>query len=179
MPVGIAFLAAEHSLFDASFNTVSADGSAVQVYPWIDQFVPSSPSQYLIHNNKLSVSGQFAWTIYLRDSPGSPFAHVAVYDNTIESKDVTGIGLVAVNTQRVNIWANRLVGQGQTAIGFFGGSQNSVVVNDLSRFTPDPSLGNWQMFFNPDTSRDFVVCARSSDTVLNLGTDNTVLGCHK
>ena len=54
------------------------------------------------------------------------------------------------------------------------------MLNNVSGFAPDPSTGSTaQIYLDPGTTHDLVVCAERSDTVLNQGTNNTIIGCQQ
>ena len=52
-------------------------------------------------------------------------------------------------------------------------------MNNVSGFTVDSTVGFAQIYLDPSTSQDLVVCAEAANTVLNQGTNNTVIGCQQ
>jgi hypothetical protein len=54
-----------------------------------------------------------------------------------------------------------------------------VINNNVSGFTVDNTVGNAQIYLAPSTAHDLVLCAERSDTVLNQGTNNTIIGCQQ
>ena len=57
-------------------------------------------------------------------------------------------------------------------------STNNVVIgNNVSGFTPDPTYGFAQYYLDPITSHNLVVCTTPKDTALDQGMYNTVIGC--
>ena len=78
------------------------------------------------------------------------------------------------------IWNNTITGSGYDAIDLLGSSTMSTVIgNKLSGFTPDSAVALAQIYLDPSTTHDLVVCAERSDTVFNQGTNNIVIGCHQ
>ena len=54
-----------------------------------------------------------------------------------------------------------------------------VVQDSVSGFTVDSTVGLAQIFLDSSRSNDLVVCSNPSDTALNLGTNNLVIGCEQ
>jgi len=54
-----------------------------------------------------------------------------------------------------------------------------VANNNVSSFTVDSTSGLAQIYLDPSTTNDLVVCAERSDTVLNQGTNNAIIGCQQ
>ena len=50
-----------------------------------------------------------------------------------------------------------------------------MIGNNVNGFTVDPT-GYAQIYLDPNTTYDFVLCS-PSNTVLNRGTNNVVVGC--
>ena len=159
------------------------------VIPWISSvFIPSSPSRYLIHDNKFVGTGQNAEGFYFMNEPNHPWIHVAAWNNVVEVQNTlpcplgltpTGCeGIGAYNTSATAIRDNSITGtDGFDAVGLHNSTLSTVIHNNVSGFTIDSSVGLAQIYLDPSTSQDLVVCAESSDTVLNQGTNNTVIGC--
>ena len=75
---------------------------------------------------------------------------------------------------------NTVTGSGWDAIGLYGSTSSTLMLNNVSGFAPDPSTGSTaQIYLDSGTSRDLVVCAESTDTVLNQGTNNVLVGCQQ
>jgi hypothetical protein len=64
---------------------------------------------------------------------------------------------------------------GFDAVGLLRSTYSSIIRNNVRGFTPLTGLA--QIHLVPSTSNDLVVCATRSDTVLNQGTNNRVIGC--
>jgi hypothetical protein len=75
------------------------------------------------------------------------------------------------------IWGNTINGTGYDAVALQNSSFGTVVGNNVSNFSPDSSAGLAQIYLDPSTTHDLVVCAEPSDTVLNQGTNNIVIRC--
>jgi hypothetical protein len=178
---GIDMETAEDSLVEISYNESSGIFAGMWIVPWqLAHFVPASPSRYLIHANKFSATGQFADPIYLFDYLPKPWIHAAVWDNTVEPQDLLSEGIGINNTTGTAAWNNSITGSdGFDAIGLYSSTLATVVRNNVSGFTVDSTVGNAQIFLDTSTSRDLVVCAEPSDTVLNQGTNNAVIGCQQ
>jgi len=179
--VGTDIESSENSVFELSFNestSVSDSGAAMWVVPWDPAvFVPSSPSRYMIHDNKCYTTGQYAEGILLLDDPTNPWIHAAVWNNTVELQNSQSEGIGVYNTKGTAIWNNSVAGSGgYDAIGLWNTRHDTVINNNVSGFTVD-STGYAQIYLDPSTTHDLVVCAERSDTVLNQGTNNIIIGC--
>jgi hypothetical protein len=177
--VGMDMEGSESSNFDISYNESSGIYASMWVIPWQPVFVPSSPSRYLIHDNKFSTTAANAQAVYLLDLPTNPWIHAIIWNNSIEPQDSLSDGIDAYNTRGTLIWNDTITGSGYDAIGLRGSTLSSVIGNNLSGFTPDPAVGLAQIYLDPSTTHDVVACAERSDTVLNRGTDNIVIGCQQ
>ena len=102
-----------------------------------------------------------------------------IWNNSIELQNSFSDGIDAYNTQGTAIWNNRITGTGFDAIGLSGSTLSRVIGNNVSGFTPDPSVGLAQIYLDSATTQDLVVCAEPSDTVLNQGTENIVVRCQQ
>lgn len=176
--VGMDIEASESSVIEISHNESSGIANSMWVIPWQPVFVPSSPSRYLIHDNRFSTTGSPAQGIFLfNDPPNDPWIQAMIWNNTIELQDSLSDGIDAYNTKGTAIWNNNITGTGFDAIGLFGSTRSRVIGNNVGGYTPDPTVGLAQIYLDPTTTRDFVVCAEPSDTVLNQGTNNIVIRC--
>jgi hypothetical protein len=175
--VGMDIEASESSVFDISHNESSGIANGMWVIPWQPVFVPSSPSLYLIHDNKFSTTGSPSQGIFLFNDPTNPWIQAMIWNNSIEPQDILSDGIDAYNTKGTAIWNNNITGTGFDAIGLSGSTLSRVIGNNVSGFTPDPSVGLAQIYLDPSTTQDLAVCAEPSDTVLNQGTNNIVIGC--
>jgi len=180
LATGIDLESAENSDFEVSYNTVSAIGNSMWVVPWISSvFVPSKPSRYLIHDNKFFTTGTYSTGIVLyNDTPDDPWINAAIWDNSIQLKEYPSDGLDAFNTKDTVVFNNTVTGSGYDAIGLYGSTASEIIQNNVSDYTPDATFGA-QIHLDPGTSRNIVVCAESTDTVLNQGTNNFVVGCQQ
>ena len=78
------------------------------------------------------------------------------------------------------MWNNSVTGSdGYDGIGLWSSTLDTVINNNVSGFTVDGTVGLAQIYLDPSTTYDLVVCAERSDTVLNQGTNNTVIGCQQ
>jgi hypothetical protein len=174
---GIDIEASEHSVFEISYNESSGVGAGLWVVPWQPVFVPTSPSWYSIHDNTFIGTAQYADGMYLYDDATNPWIQAGVWNNTIELQNTLMEGIGAYNTKGTAIWNNNVTGtDGNDGIGLWSSTLSTVIGNNVSGFTVDPT-GYAQIYLDPSTTRDLVVCAEPSDTVLNQGTDNMVIGC--
>jgi hypothetical protein len=177
---GIDIEASEKSVVEISYNEASGIGSGMWVVPWQPVFAPTSRSQYLIHDNKFFSTGQYGEGMYLYDYITNPWIQAEVWNNAIEVQDTLSEGFGIYNTKGTAAWNNNVTGSGgYDAIGLWGSTLAAVAGNDVSGFTPDPSVGLAQIYLDPSTTQDLVVCAEPSDTVLNQGTNNLIIGCQQ
>jgi hypothetical protein len=178
---GIDLQTAQDSVFDVSFNTSAAISRNVSVGPWQPAFVPSSPSQYAIHDNALATSassGDRAAGIILHDDATRPWIQAKVTNNTIKLLAPIGEGIEVENATGTQISGNSVIGTaGYDAIGLVAGSGGSISGNNVGGFTPDPSFGTAQIYLDAGTTHASVTCAQPGDTVRDLGTGNVVTGC--
>jgi hypothetical protein len=177
--VGMDIEASQDSIFDISYNKSSGIYASMWVIPWQPVFVPSSPSRYLIHDNKFSTTAASAQAVFLMNDPTNPWIHALIWNNTIELQDSLSDGIDAYNTKDTVILNDTVTGSGKDAVGLLGSTFSSVIGNNLSGFKPDPAVGLAQIYLDPSTTHDLVVCAERSDTVLNQGTNNFVVGCRQ
>jgi len=176
---GLDMEASESSFFEISYNESSGSGAAMWVVPWIPAFAPSSPSRYLIHDNTFIGTAQNAEGIYLYDDATNPWIQAAVWNNVVELQDTLSEGIGIYDTKGTTTWNNTVSGtDGNDGIGLWSSKLSTVIGNNVSGFTVDPS-GYAQIYLDPSTTHDLVVCTERSDTVLNQGTDNIVVGCQQ
>jgi hypothetical protein len=171
--------ASENSVFEISHNESSGIANGMWVIPWQPVFVPSFPSLYLIHDNKFSTTGSPSQGIFLFNDPTNPWIRAMIWNNSIEPQNIFSDGIDAYNTKDTAIWNNHITGTGFDAIGLSGSTLSRVIGNNVSGFTPDPSVGLAQIYLDPSTTQDLIVCAEPNDTVLNQGTNNVVIGCQQ
>jgi hypothetical protein len=177
--VGMDMEGSESSTFDISYNISSGIYAGMWVIPWQPVFVPTSGSRYLIHDNQFSATGQHAEGIYLYDNATNPWIQAAAWNNTVELQDTLSEGIGVYNTKGTAVWNNSVTGSdGTDGIGLWSTTLDAVVNNNVSGFTVD-STGLAQIYLDPSTTHDLVVCAERSDTVLNQGTNNIVIGCQQ
>ncbi len=175
---GIDIEASQNSFFEISHNHSSGTGAAAWVVPWQPEFVPNSPSLYLIHDNTFVATGQYADGFYLLDDATNPWIQAAVWNNKAEVQDTLSEGIGAYNTKGTLIWNNTVTGtDGFDAIGLYNATHGAVIGNNVGGFTVDSTAGNAQIYLDASTRRDLAVCADPSDTALNQGTNNVVIGC--
>jgi hypothetical protein len=178
--VGMDIEASESSVFEISHNVSSGIFAGMWVTPWQSVFVPASPSRYFIHDNQFSTTGQYAEGIYFLNDAANPWIRAAAWNNTVELQGTLSEGIGAYNTKGTAIWNNSVTGTDELdAIGLWGSSLDTVIGNNVSGFTADPTVGNAQIYLDPSTTHDLVVCAEPSSTVLNQGTNNVVIGCQQ
>jgi hypothetical protein len=178
---GIDMESLEGSFVEISHNESSGIGAGMWVVPWFNSvYIPSSPSRYLIHDNKFIGTAQNAAGFYFFNEPAHPWIEAAAWNNIVELRDSLSEGIGAYNTQGTAIWDNSVTGtDGYAAVGLFNSTLSTAVHNNVSDFTVDSSAGTAQIYLDPLTTKDLVVCAEPSDTVLNQGTDNVVIGCQQ
>src|SRR5208282_600575 len=175
---GIDIEASEKSVVEISYNVSSGTYAGMWVVPWQPVFVPTSPSRYFIHDNKFTGTGQYAEGFHFLDDAANPWIQAAAWNNTVELHDTLSEGIGAYNTKGTVLWNNSVTGtDGLDAVGLYSSTLDTVINNNVSGFTVDSTVGNAQIYLDPSTTNDLVVCAERSDTVLNQGTNNIVIGC--
>ena len=176
---GLDMEASENSVFEISYNESSGTCAGMWVVPTWVPFVPTSPSQYFIHDNKFVGTEQNADGMYLDDEV-PPFIQAAVWNNTAEVQANLSEGIGVYNTKGTAVWNNSVVGSdGTDGIGLWSTSFDAAANNNVSAFTVDSTSGLAQIYLDPSTTNDLVVCAERSDTVLNQGTNNAIIGCQQ
>lgn len=176
--VGMDIEASQSSTFDISYNVSSGSYASMWVIPWQPVFVPRIPSQYFIHNNHFFTTGPNAQAVFLQNDPTNPWIRAMIWNNTIELQDKLSDGIDAYNTKETGIWNDTITGTGYDAIGLHGSTYSTVIGNRVNGFTVDPT-GFAQIYLDPSTTRDLVVCAVPGNTVLNQGINNIVIGCRQ
>jgi len=150
------------------------------VGPTWTPFVPSSPSWYFIHDNKFIGTGQQADGMFLYDDVTNPWIQAAVWNNTARVKGALSEGIGAYNTKDTAIWNNTVTGtDGYDGIGLWSSTLSTVTGNHVGGFTVDSTAGVAQIYLDPYTTYDLVVCSNSKNTVLDQGTMNKVIGCQQ
>ena len=178
--VGLDMEASENSVFEISYNESSGTCAGMWVVPTWVPFVPSSPSWYFIDDNKFIGTGQNADGMYLLDDVTNPWIQAAVWNNTVRVKDILSEGMGAYNTKNTAIWNNTVTGtDGYDGIGLWSTTLSTVTGNHVGGFTVDSTVGYAQIYLDPATSYDVVVCSNSKNTVLDQGTMNKVIGCQQ
>ena len=179
---GPVLLSAQNSVEEISFNTSSGNIAPVMIAPWQDAFVPSKPSLFFLHDNSLTSSGS-AYSIYLQDDPTNHWLYALAYNNTINAQDVVNDAIGAVFTTATTIIKNKLSGSGQDGVGIYDGRYAAVLENDVTGFSPNPGFAqivlDGSLFGLPDTSDSTVICKTPNDSVLNIGTNNKIVGCQQ
>jgi hypothetical protein len=176
---GIDIEASENSVFEISYNESSGVGAGMWVVPWQPVFVPTSPSWYSIHDNTFIGTAQNADGMYLYDDATNPWIQAAVWNNNAEVQATLSEGIGVYNTKGTAVWNNTVTGSdGYDGIGLWNSSQDTVIGNNVSGFTVDPT-GYAQIYLDPYTTYDVVLCSNPSNTVLNQGTNNVVIGCQQ
>ena len=171
---------AEKSDFDISYNTSSGIFAAMWVIPYHlglpNALLPSQLSQYSIHDNNF-VGTESEGMLFI-DGPAKPWIQAAALKNTIELQNTLLEGIGVINTKGTVILNNTITGSdGFDAIGLYNSSQDTVIGNNVNGFTVDPTEGLAQIFLDSLTTSDIIVCSSATDTVLNQGTNNAVIGC--
>jgi len=103
-----------------------------------------------------------------------------VYNNAIDLHTTCCGGVTLYSTKNAVVFNNTITGFGVDGIGDWGGSYDAVLGNNVSGFTGYAQIvldGSWIGL--PDTTHSTVLCKTKSDTVIDLGTDNTLIGCQK
>ena len=182
---GIDLEASEKSFFEVSHNNSSGYWAGGWIVPYYWYYVPSGPSQYWIHDNTLTATGlgtppsAFPDGFYAYDNSTNPWIQAAVWNNTVQLQGTLSEGIGAYNTKGTAIWSNTIAGTDQyDGVGLWNSTGSSVIGNNLTNVTIDPT-GLAKIYLDPYTTKDFVLCSSLSDTVLNQGTNNVVIGCQQ
>ncbi len=180
---GIDLESSQKSFFEISYNNSAGASAGGWVVPYYWAYAASGPSQYWIHDNMFTTNGLGAppdyWPdgFYFDDNPTSPWIQAGFWNNTVQLQGSLSEGIGAYNTKGTAIWNNSISGTDQyDGIGLWNSTLGSVVGNNLSGLTVD-TTGLAKIYLDPSTTKDFVFCSSSSDTVLNQGTHNVVFGC--
>ena len=177
---GLDIEASEKSVFEISYNESSGSCAGMWIVPSWTPFVPSSPSWYSIHDNKFIGTGQNADGMYLLDDVTNPWIQAALWNNTVRVKDVLSEGIGVYYTKGTTVWNNSVMGSdGTDGIGLWSTTLDTVMTNNVSGFTVDSTAGLAQIYLDPSTTHDLVVCSERSDSVLNQGTNNAIIGCQQ
>lgn len=172
---GIDLESLENSVVDASYNVAAGYYFSLDVYLW--GAIPTKPSLFLIHDNTFRPTGPYADGIFLLDDPTNRWIYALIYNNTVEAQDIGYGGISVYNTKGTTVWNNTVAGNGADGIGLWGTTYSAVLGNSVRDFTPVPDLA--QIVLDADTSHSTVVCRTSTDTAMNLGTSNKLIGCQE
>jgi len=180
---GIDLESAQRSVFDVSYNTSAATHYGM----WVsyDPSQPTSPSQYLIHDNRFVTAATYGSDdegIFLYDNSTAPYIQAKIWDNTINVLPGNS-GIDVFYSKGTMITGNTITGtDGYDGIGLWGATYSAVIANNVSGLTVDPS-GYAQIFLSPfadqgaATANNLVVCLHRTDQVVDQGTGNKVIGC--
>ena len=102
-----------------------------------------------------------------------------IWNNSIQLQNTLSDGIDAVNTKDTTILNNTVTGSGYDAIGLWGAPSSTVIHDNVSGFAPDTTEGSIAQIYLEPGRHDLVVCAESTDTVLNQGDNNVVVGCQQ
>jgi hypothetical protein len=189
---GIDLEASQGSNVEVSFNNSTGNWVGMWVVPWQPVFAPSSPSRYFIHDNTFEATLWDDFGIQLLDDPANPWIQARIWSNRISLLAPEGEGIDASFTTGTMILGNKITGGGAAdAIGLFSVTHAMVANNDVSGVSlagyvvnpADPGLGFSQvyigrsMYGSAPSSHVIVNCARTGDTVIDLGVHDTVVGC--
>ena len=181
------------SVYDVSYNDVSSvSGVGAWVQPLNFGMAPGTHSQFLIHDNAFQMAADAGpWAIGVLH-PGRSRQSVdpcAGRDNSIKLQAPLGEGIDVTDVTGTVIAGNTISGKDEyNAIGLWGITNHSTVIgNDIrgvsvagsGSYPPDPAVGTAQIHIFWDTSDNVVVCSRRTDTALDQGTNNKVIGCAK
>lgn len=174
---GMDLEASENSVVEVSYNESSGTCAGMWVVPnWVP-FTPTSPSHYKIHDNTFIGTAQYADGMYLYDETPT-FIQAAAWNNTVEVQTNLSEGFGIYYTKATAAWNNTVTGSdGYDGIGLWSSTQSMVIGNNVSGFTVDSSVGYAQIYLDPNTTQDLVVCESPNTTVLNQGANNIIIGC--
>ena len=177
--IGMDMESLENSVVEVSHNRVSgATMAGAWAVPWPFGYLPTRPSLFSLHDNTFEPAGPSAAGILLADDAAHPWIRALIFNNTIDAQDIGTNGAVSVyNTKHTTVWSNTLSGSGGHGIGVWNGAYGTLIGNDLADFTNAPELA--QIVLGEATTRTTVVCKTPSDTVLDQGTSNRLIGCQE
>jgi hypothetical protein len=123
---------------------------------------------------------QFSIGLWLNDNLPKPWIQAALWNNSVAPQDSLSEGISINNTTGTVTSNNTITGSGGfDAIGLYSSTLGAVIRNDVSGFTVDTTVGPAQILLDPSTTRDLVVCGEPSDSIVNQGTNNIVIGCQQ
>ncbi len=169
----------QNSVEEVSYNNSSGNYEPLTIVPWIQGvFEPNAPSLFLVHDNTLTPAGPLANGIVLADDPTDQQLYALVYNNVIKANDIGYDVIAAFTTKSTTIVNNKISGTAPDGVGIYGGTYAAVLGNDVTGFVFNPAAGGLaQIVLDANTSHSTVVCRTPEDTVMNLGTNDTVIGC--
>jgi hypothetical protein len=198
---------AANSTFDISDNSIAADNASaielnhigVLVEPSNFADLVSRLSRFSIHDNTIAVSDACGcemlglWLFDAVDGSNPHWFRATIMHNTISLPSTYLLpnnfkeGIDANNITSTVISGNTFTGTSTgtaDVISLWGNDPswlpstgNVIAGNSVSGLKADPSVGLAQYYLDPYTSQNLLVCTRPSDTALDQGTRNTVLGC--
>jgi hypothetical protein len=183
---------------DANAPVLIAD-NILENQPWNSIFiaqglyanilVPVAPAMFIVRNNTLRAI-DYANDITLIDNTDYlgenqvPRMKVVVESNKIEQDGMYTWGIAGFGVHNAKILNNRFSGQGESAIvngyptgyGNFDSARWLIQGNDVSTIQPYPPATTMNKIVLGEFSHDCLAIVASADDVLNLGTDNTIMG---
>jgi hypothetical protein len=178
---GMDIETSEKSVVEISYNESSGYYAGMWVSgSWPAGFVLSGPSRYSIHDNKFVGTLDYWEGMYLYDDVTNPYIQAAVWNNAVEVQGFLEEGIGVYSTKGTAVWNNNVTSSdGYDGIGLWNTTFDTVMNNNVSGFTVDSTSGLAQIYLSPSTTYDLVACAERSDTVLNQGTNNIIIGCQQ
>ena len=200
------WLSGPSGIFDVSFNRVSADNPDPAAFNHLGIVLQPTgletglTSRFSIHDNTITANdtcGCGMTGIWLLDAVGGlPHWFTATVAHNMISLPFNGTMLSGEGKAGIdvnNTMGSLIIGNKITAapagtiegIGLWGNdpslqpaTRNSILANDVSGVMLDPA-NSWsgQILLDSFTANNLVACLRSTDTVADYGTANTVLHC--
>jgi hypothetical protein len=161
---------------EESYNRIEDSVAGYYDVTFVNLASPAVLPRVLLAHNTMATNGAYYMDGIVEINSGLA---IAVTDNDIRiGGDGTGegIGLVATGAGTV-IWDNTITGTGIDAVGLYSGTTLAKVIeNEVGRFVPGALGFGTQIYLDPYTSNNLVVC-REPSSVLDQGTNNIVSGC--
>jgi hypothetical protein len=139
----------------------------------VDEFPGDEPVRIDVRNNFIrarDIADGIVMIDFAAEMVGEPRIEATIIANDIEMVDTPYNGIFVLGDNDGVIARNHIYGSGSVGVGVFADSWN-VIHNDLA------GLDAWDADVLVLGNQNRIVCLSSSDEVLDLGFENTVIGC--
>jgi hypothetical protein len=171
---GGAYALSNGATVEESYNRIQDDEFGDSAMLFVGLANATIPPRVVLMHNMITMDGsQQGGAI----EAFTPLRLVAIDNDITLGGDGVAEGIGFGPLTGAVILGNTIRGNGYDAIGLYGPTTfTGVIGNEISLALFPGGLG-FQIFLDVPTTKNLVVCAEPTDTILNLGVDNKILNC--